>query len=104
MGSVMVVRLLVDFFISFYQNSISEFYPISISAIGIGMGGVWGSIGVGLSEVLVTSLVEEGVNIFITLAITFMILLILYYFMPETLGKEKKDHIEEVKEEKNKTE
>lgn len=57
MGSIMVVRVIVEFFFAFYQNSISEFYPVSINAIGIGMGGVFGSIGVGISEVVVTSMV-----------------------------------------------
>ena len=100
MGLIMIVRFSIKFIMSFYQTSAMEFYPVSINSIGVGMGGVFAAVGMGCSEVLITSLMEVGMNFFLIVSLLLIILLVFYNFLPETLGKEKRDQIEEIGEEK----
>ena len=82
-----------------YLVGLVEFYPVMIRSVACGFMGLLGSLGMALTQILFVDLGELGINPFLLRGIIFSMLLVIYFWVPETLGVESRDYIREVKEE-----
>ena len=69
-----------------------------IRSVGCGSVGLVGSLGTVLTQILFVDSEELGVNPFLLRGIIFSAILLMYYWVPETLGAGSRDYIREVEE------
>ena len=62
----------------------------------MGVTGICGALGMIVTQVVFVNTQELGVNPFIVISGLFLILIILYIWVPETLGEKSRDQIQEV--------
>ena len=100
MGLLLATRLLFVFQIAIFSLSGVELFPVSVRSIAYGLVGLVGALGDFLSQVLFLGAYELGINPFLMLAGVFVLMIWCYVFLPETLGVNSRDQVEEVVDEK----
>ena len=94
----MLARFFNHFQFCIYLVNESEFFPVVVRSIGMGVTGICGSIGMIITQILFVNTQELGVNPFIIISMMYFILFILYFWVSETLGEKPRDQIQEVEE------
>lgn len=84
MGFVMLARVLISFQFSMFYVNQAEFYPVSIRTMGLGISGLFGTLALGISQIIIVGSGETGFNPFLFISMVALVTAILYCFAPET--------------------
>ena len=91
MGLVLLIRALLNFQMGIFFASSAELYPVTLRSMALGLGAVFGSFGTFLSQMFMVDASEIGINPFFLLCLVYVLLIVCYVFIPESLGMEAQD-------------
>ena len=78
--------MLMNFQFAVFLVHQTEFYPVSVRVIGLGIGGFCGAIAQGICQIVMIDSEEWGISPFFIIMIFQLLTAILYFPIPETLG------------------